>query len=106
MGGLFQKEVEGRTYSAPQYGKEITLKVGKDIKEKGSVSISKEAMDELGIKEGDLVEIIGAWSQEAKVITSISKEKNIIELDENIREALPVDVGQEVSIREKYIYNF
>lgn len=103
MACVFYKKVEGRTYAAPQYGKEITLKVGKDIEERGAVAISKEAMAELGILEGEVVEIIGAWTQKAKVIPSTEQDMTIIRMDKEIRGALPVDIGQEVGIRKEYI---
>ena len=35
----FCLECEGMTYAAPQYGKEIRVKVGKDVDEKGVFEI-------------------------------------------------------------------
>lgn len=97
----FYKEVEGRTYAAPQYGKEIILKVGKDLEERGIVAISKEAMAELGVFEGEIIEIIGAWTQKAKVILSKEEDITIIRMDKTIRTSLPIDIGQEVAVRKK-----
>ena len=59
MRDVFYRKVEGRTYVAPQFGKEILLKVGADIETEGSVTMSKEAMEELEISENDIVEIYG-----------------------------------------------
>ena len=104
MGNVFYREVEGRTYVAPQYGKEITVKVGEDIQEEGAAAISKEAMEELDIKEGDLIEIYGAWMQEAKAILSNQKDITIIQMNKRMREVLPVDIGQNVGVRKKYAH--
>jgi len=104
MGNVFYREVEGRTYAAPQYGKEITVTVGEDIVEGGTAAISKEAMEELDIKEGDLIEIYGAWMQEAKAILSNQKDITIIQMNKRMRETLPVDIGQRVGVRKKYTH--
>ncbi len=63
MRDAFYRKVEGRTYAAPQYGGEITLTVGDDIEGSGVAAMTGEAMAELGISEGETVEIIGAWTQ-------------------------------------------
>lgn len=102
MRECFYRTCEGRTYAAPQYGHEIHLKVGEDLNEKGKVAMSKEAMEELGIQKGDLVEIYGAWIQEARTILSNEKDITIIRMDKTIREALPCDIGQCVGVRSKY----
>jgi len=100
MENIFYKDVKDRTYAAPQYGKEIILRVGKDIEEKGTAAISKEAMSELGISEGDHIEIIGAWTQNAKIILLTGETINTIHLNKATRLALPVAVGQEAAIRK------
>lgn len=102
MRDVFYRKVEGRTYAAPQYGKEILLKVGADIEADGSVAMSKEALEELEISENDIVEIYGAWMQKAKAILSKEKDITMIRMDKKIREALPVAIGQTVGVREKY----
>jgi len=102
MRDVFYRKVEGMTYVAPQYGKEILLKVGADIEAEGSIAMSKEAMEELEISENDIVEIYGAWMQKAKAILSKEKDITIIRMDKKIREALPVAIGQTVGVRKKY----
>lgn len=102
MRDVFYRKVEGMTYVAPQYGKEILLKVGPDIEDDGAVAMSKEAMEELEISENDIVEIYGAWMQKAKAILSKEKDITIIRMDKKIREALPVAIGQAVGVRKKY----
>jgi hypothetical protein len=102
MGGIFDREVEGRTYVAPQYGKEITVKVGEDLESEDTAAVSEEAMEELGLRAGDIIEIYGAWMQEAKIVLSHEVEPTIIQMNKRIREKLPVDVGQNVGIRKKY----
>lgn len=102
MRDVFYRKVEGMTYVAPQYGKEILLKVGADIEADGSVAMSKEAMEELEISENDIVEIYGAWMQKGKAILSKEKDITIIRMDKKIREALPVAIGQTVGVRKKY----
>ncbi len=103
MRDAFYKKIEGRTYAAPQYGKEITLTVGEDIEGNGVAAITEEAMTELGVSEGETVEIIGAWTQKAKVILLKEGDITIIRMDEKIRIALPVDIGQEVGVRKEYV---
>ena len=103
MGNVFNRKIEGRTYVAPQYGKEITVKVGEDIEEESTAAISRKAMEELGAREDDSIEIYGAWMQEAKAVLSKQKNPIIIQLSRGIREALPVNIGQNVGIRKKYI---
>jgi hypothetical protein len=102
MRDVFYRKVEGRTYVAPQYGKEILLKVGADWETKGSVAMSKEAMEELEISENDAVEIYGAWTQKAKAVLSREKDITLIRMDKEIREALPVAIGQTVGVRKEY----
>lgn len=103
MSDLFYKQVEGRTYAAPQYGKEITLEVGEDIERNGVAAISKEAMAELGISEMERIEIIGAWTRKVKAIVLIEGDINTIRIDERTRKSLPVAIGQEVGVRKEYI---
>lgn len=99
----FYQEVEGRTYAAPQYGHEIRVKVGKDLQEQKTVALSKEAMEELGIpQEGDMVEVYGAWIQEAEVVLSKDRDITLVQLSKDVREALPCAVGQFVGIRKKH----
>ncbi len=102
MRDVFYRKVEGMTYVAPQYGKEILLKVGADIETEGSVAMSKEAMEELEISENDIVEIYGAWMQKAKAILSQEKDITLIRMDKKIREALPVAMGQTVGVRKEH----
>jgi hypothetical protein len=102
MRDVFYRKVEGRTYVAPQFGKEILLKVGADIETKGSVVMSKEAMEELEISENDIVEIYGAWMQKAKAILSQEKDITLIRMDKKIREALPVAIGQTAGVRREH----
>lgn len=102
MSDAFFKKVEGRTYAAPQYGKEITLKVTEDTERDAIAAISKEAMAELGVSEGDTIEIIGAWTQKVTVTTLREGEIDTIRLSESIRKALPISVGQEVGVRKEY----
>ena len=103
MRDAFYKRVEGRTYAAPQYGKEITLRVGDDIEGDGVAAISREAMAELGVSEGEIIEIIGAWTQKAKVVLSKGGDITTIRMDKRTRTALPVDIGQEVGGRKEYL---
>ena len=98
----FYQEVEGRTYAAPQYGHEIRVKVAEDLKERKTVALSKEAMVELGVQEGDRVEVYGAWIQEAKVVLSNDKDITLARLSKDVRQALPCAVGQFVGIRKKH----
>ena len=103
MRDVFYKKVEGRTYAAPQYGKEITLIVGEDIEGSGVAAMTGEAMAELGILEGEKVEIIGAWTQKAKaVLLKEGGDITALRMDEKTRAALPVDAGQEVGVRKEY----
>lgn len=102
MKDVFYRKVEGRTYVAPQFGKEILLKVGADIETEGCVAMSKEAMEELEISENDSVEIYGAWMQKARATLSQEKDITLIQMDKKIREALPVAIGQTVGVRKKY----
>ncbi len=103
MRDAFYRKVEGRTYAAPQYGKEIILTVGEDIGGNGVAAITEEALTELGVSEGETVEIIGAWTQKAKVILLKEEDITIIRMDKKIRTALPVDTGQEVGVRKEYV---
>ena len=98
----FYLEADGQTYAAPQYGYEIRVKVGADLKEENAVAMSKEAMEELGIQEGDIVEIYGAWIQEAKAVLSKEKDMTLVQMSQKIREALPCSPDQYVGIRRKY----
>jgi len=98
----FYQMCEGRTYAAPQYGKEIRVKVGEDLDQKGAVSISREGMEELGIEQGDLVEIYGAWIQEVKAVLSKEKDITVVRMDKAVREALPCIIGEYVGVRSKY----
>jgi len=102
MKDVFYRMVEGRAYAAPQFGKEILLKVGADIETEGSVAMSKEAMEELEISENDIVEIYGAWMQKAKAILSQEKDIALIRMDKKIREALPVAIDQTIGVRKEY----
>lgn len=103
MRNAFYKNVEGRTYAAPEYGKEITLTVGEDIEGNGVAAMTKEAMTELGVLEGDVVEIIGAWTPKTKaVLLSEGGDITALRMDKKTRTALPVDVGQEVGVRKEY----
>ena len=103
MHEVFYKTVEGRTYAAPQYGKEIALTVGDDIEGNGVAAMSGEAMAELGVSEGETVEIIGAWTQRATaVLLSGGGDITVIHMDRKTRIALPVDTGQEVGVRKEY----
>ena len=99
---VFYKKVEGRTYAAPQYGKEITLIVGQDIEGEGVAAISKEAMAELDISEGKPIEIVGAWTQKAEAVLLSEGDMTTIRIDSKTRTALPVDIGQEVGVRKEY----
>jgi hypothetical protein len=98
----FYKTVEGRTYAAPQYGPEISVHVGEDLDQDGAVAMSREAMEELGIGEGEMVEIYGAWMQQAKAVLAKGKDITLVKMSRKIREALPGKIGQTVSIRKKY----
>jgi len=103
MRDAFYRKVEGRTYAAPQYGKEITLTVGDDIEGNGVAAMTGEAMAELGVSEGETVEIIGAWIQKAKaVLLSGGGDITALRMDKKTRIALPVDAGQEVGVRKEY----
>ena len=102
MRDVFYRKVEGMTYVAPQYGKEILLKVGPDIEDDGAVAMSKEAMEELETSGNDIVEIYGAWIQKAKAILLEEKDVTMIRMDKKIREALPVAIGQTVGVRKMY----
>jgi hypothetical protein len=102
MRDAFYRKVEGRTYAAPQYGEEITLTVGDDIEGNGVAAMTREAMAELGISEGETVEIIGAWTQKAKtVLLSGRGDITALRMDKKTRTALPVDAGQEVGVRKE-----
>ena len=103
MSDAFYKKVEGRTYAAPQYGKEITLRVGEDIEGDGVAGISREAKVELGVSEGEIIEIIGAWTQKARVVLLRGGDITTIRMDEGTRTDLPVDIGQEVGVRKEYV---
>jgi hypothetical protein len=98
----FYQEVKGRTYAAPQYGHEIRVKVAEDLKEPKTVALSKEAMVELGVQEGDRVEVYGAWIQEAVVVLSKDKDITLARLSKDVRQALPCAVGHFVGIRKKH----
>lgn len=102
MQDAFYKKVEGQTYAAPQYGREITLRVGEDTENDTLATISQEAMLELGVTEGDTIEIIGAWTQKVRVTTLREGQIDIIRMSERVRKALPVSVGQEVGVRKEY----
>lgn len=69
----------------------------------GGAAITEEAMTELGVLEGETVEITGAWTQKAKVILLKEGGITIIRMDKKIRTALPVDIGQEVGVRKEYV---
>jgi len=103
MRDVFYRKVEGRIYAAPQYGKEITLKVGEDMEGDAVAAISEEAMVELGVSEGETIDVIGAWTQKAKATILREGETTTIRMDERTRKALPVAVGQEVGVRKEYI---
>jgi hypothetical protein len=99
----FYCEVEGQTYAAPQYGKEIILKLGTDLDKPDTIAMTKEAMDELGIKEGEKVEIFGAWTQEATATLYQNDDVRIARMDKTTREALPCKIGQGIGVRKKFI---
>ncbi len=101
MRECFYQECEGRTYVAPQYGHEIRVRVGEDLDRKNAVAISKEAMEELGIQEGDVVEICGAWMQQGETVLSSEEEITVVRMDKTIRQALPCARGQYIGIRAK-----
>ena len=103
MSSVFNDEVEGRTYAAPQYGPEITLKVAPDIDGNGTAAISREAMAELGISEGETIEIIGAWTQKAKAVLLSEGDITAIRLDTKTRTAVPVEIGQRAGVRKEYL---
>ena len=104
MRDAFYRKVEGRTYAAPQYGKEIILTVGEDIEGNGVAAMTEEAMTELGVSEGETVEIIGAWTRKAKaVLLRGSGNITALRMDKKTRTALPVDISQEVGIRKEYV---
>ena len=69
----------------------------------GGAAMSKEAMVELGVSEGEIIEIIGAWTQKAKVVLLKEGDVTTIRMDRRIRTALPVDIGQEVGVRKEYV---
>ena len=98
----FYLKAEGKTYAAPQYGYEIRVKVGEDLTEENAVAMSKEAMEELSIQEGDTVEVYGAWIQEAKAVLSKEDDMTLVRMSQKVREALPCSPGQYVGIRKKY----
>ena len=103
MRDAFYKKVGGRTYAAPQYGKEITLTVGEDIEGDGVAAMTGEAMKELGVSEGETVEVIGAWTQKAKaVLLRGGGDITALRMGRKTRTALPVDAGQEVGVRKEY----
>ena len=103
MREVFYKKVEGRTYAAPQYGTEITLTVGEDMEGNGVAAMSREAMAELGVSEGETIEIIGAWTQKATaILLRGGGDITVIRMDRKTRTALPVDTGQEVGARKEY----
>jgi len=95
----FYTKVEGRTYVAPQYGQEIRVRIGEDLDQEGSIAMSKEAMEELGVREGEVVEIYGAWMQPANAVLSKENDITVVRIHKKIREALPCDIGQAVGIR-------
>ncbi len=99
----FYKKVPDRTYAVQQYGHEIRVRVGEDLDTTGAIAMSKEAMEELGIKEGNLVDIYGAWMQTAKAVTSNEKDITLVKMNRDIREALPCSINQCVGIRKKYL---
>ena len=103
MRDAFYKKIEGRTYAAPQYGKEIILTVGEDIEGNGVAAMTEEAMTELGVSEGETVEIIGAWTQKAEAVLLKEGDITIIRMDKKTRTALPIDAGQEVGVRKEYV---
>ena len=105
MRDVFYKNLEEQTYAAPQYGKEITLKIGEDIERNGVAAISEEAMVELEVSEGETIEIVGAWTQKAKVTMLTGGEMIAIRIAERTRKALPVAIGQEVGVRKEYSYD-
>ena len=96
MRDAFYRKVEGRTYAAPQYGKEITLTVGEDIGGNGVAAMTEEAMTELGVSEGETVEIIGAWTQKAKALLLKEGDITTIRMDKKMRTALPVANGMQM----------
>ena len=98
----FYLKAEGKTYAAPQYGYEIRVKVGEDLEGENAVAMNGEAMEELGIQEGDIVEVYGAWIQEAKAVLSKEKDMTLVRLSKAVREKLPCSIGQHVGIRKKY----
>jgi len=102
MSKEFYRIIEGQTYAAPQYGKEILVRVGDDLDKAGTVVMTQEAMDELGITEGDRIEIYGAWTQEATAEPYQNEDITVIGMDKAIRKTLPCVIGQEVGIRKKF----
>jgi hypothetical protein len=76
--------------------------VGEDLNQEGAIAISKEAMEELGIQEGDTVEIYGAWIQRATAVLSDEDDITVARMDKSIREGLPCSIGECVGIRPEY----
>lgn len=103
MTDAFDREVPGRTYAAPQYGREITLTVGADIQGEGVAAMSRAALAALEVSEGEMVEVIGAWTQKARAACLDDAEGiTTLRLDAKTRLALPVKVGHDVGVRKRY----
>lgn len=76
------------------------MRVGDDLDQDGAIAMSREAMEELGVREGDDVEIYGAWMQRAKTVLFNEKDITVVRMHRKLREALPCAVGQTVGIRK------
>jgi transitional endoplasmic reticulum ATPase len=92
------------SHRMPEVGSEISIQVAgaqKNDVGKGVARVSRQAVKQLGLNEGDVVEIVGRRSTAAIILPPYAEDEgvDIIRLDGLIRANAGVSIGDRVEIR-------
>ena len=83
--------------------KELKIKVAETLSQKdvgkNIAKLDMESMFKLGLKDGDLIEIIGSKNTAAVAVASQSDMESIIRIDGTTRKNSGASIGQEVTIK-------
>ena len=83
--------------------KELKIKVAETLSQKdvgkNIAKLDMESMFKLGLKDGDLIEIIGSKHTAAVAVASQSDMESIIRIDGTTRKNSGASIGQEVTIK-------
>ena len=84
--------------------KQIKLQVAESLQEdigKGIARVSSEALDEMDLVSGDLIEIIGKTKTIAKVMRNTKiQEESLIKINSTIRGNASISIGEKVEIKK------